>query len=345
MRPATLGEAPTPALVLDRGIVEGNATRMRARAEHLGVALRPHLKTAKCAQVAALATPGRAATVATLALAEHLASHGYTDLLYAVCVFPGRLRRAAALLDRADLCLITDDVDVARAIADTGAPFRVAVEVDCGEHRTGVAPDAPDLLDIARVLDAGPTRFAGVVTHGGHSYAARGAAIAEVAEQERAAAAHAAERLTADGLPCPIVSVGSTPTATHARDLTGVTEMRPGVYLFGDLFQAAIGSCTRDDIALSVLATVIHVDRTRDRAVLDAGYGLVCALDGAPLDVTVASVHQEHGEVFGVTGLTVGDRVRILPNHACITAAMHDEYLVVDGSTAIVDRWRRVNRW
>jgi len=354
-----LTTVPTPALVLDRGRLEANARAMRGRAQTLGVALRPHLKTVKSAAIARIAS-GTGATVSTLREAAYFGGHGLTDLVLAVCVTGDKLDRCAELAERGiELTLITDDVDVARAIAAHPVTLPALVEVDSGGARTGLRPDDPDLIAVA---DALGDRLRGVLTHAGHSYGAVGTqAIARIAEDERRAVVDAAERLREAGLRCDVVSLGSTPTAVHAASAEGATEMRPGVYLFMDLFQAAIGCCTVDDIALSVLATVISrrgdrvvldagglalsKDRSTARSPSDAGYGLVCDLDGRPLGgATVADVHQEHGLVYGAS-LRVGDRVRVLPNHACMTAAAHDAYQVVDGGLEIVDRYDRCNGW
>ena len=195
-------------------------------------------------------------------------------------------------------------------------------------------------------------------------------ALAAFAEQERRAAVFAAKALREAGLPCPTVSVGSTPTAHFAQDLTGVTEVRAGVYVFFDLVMAGIGVCTPDDIALSVLTTVIghqkergwimvdagwmalSRDRGTERHPVDQGYGLVCDINGKPFDdLIVADASQEHGTIKvrpGSAGvlpdLPLGTRVRILPNHACATGAQHDAYRVVEsGRRAIVARPTR--RW
>ena len=365
----------TPALVLDRRILARNVDAMSERVRALGVALRPHLKTAKSADVARLALAGNAGgiTVSTLREAAYFLEHGITDIAYAVGMVPGKLDAAAALRDKgADLKILTDSPDVARAIAAHGAPHEVLIEVDCGDARGGVAPDGPELLDIARILDDAPSvRLAGVLTHAGQSYDCRDAdAMAAVAERERAAAVTAAGRLRAEGLPSPVVSVGSTPTARFARDLTGVTETRPGVYMFCDLYQAGIGVCGREDIAVSVLATVIghrpgdntllvdagalalSKDRSTEKLPEDCGYGLVCEADTArPIaGLLVGAVHQEHGAVTGdaplpFDALPIGAKVRVLPNHACITAAAYDAYHVIDGGTEVVARWPRCNGW
>ncbi len=351
----------TPSLVLDEARLSVNAARMRARAQQLGVSLRPHLKTAKCVEVArvALGSDDGPITVATLREAEFFAAAGFTDITVAAVLPPQKLDRAAALGAR--LTILVDSEAMARAVARHPANLSALVEIDCGEHRTGVPPtQAPALAHIL----AG--RFAGVLTHAGHAYHCRAVPeVVKVAEAERAAVVHAAELCRAAGHPVSTVSVGSTPTATHATDLTGVTEMRPGVYLLADLFQAGIHSCTVHDIAATVLTTVISVRRdgvwvdagglalSKDRSTAslphDQGYGQVADEGGRVLHgLTVTSVHQEHGEIRCSTGamppLSVGDRLRILPNHICMTAAAYDRFHVVHGSR-VTGEWLRCTGW
>lgn len=370
-----LSDLSTPALILDRGILARNIEAMNGRARTLGVGLRPHLKTAKSADVAGLALAGNAGgiTVSTLHEAAYFLDNGIADITYAVGMAPGKLDGAAALMEKgADLKIITDNVDTARAIAGHGGAFRVLIEIDTGDGRGGVQPQGPELLDIAGIIDgAGAASLIGVLTHAGNSYGCRDAdCMAAVAEEERAGAVTAAVRLGAAGLPCSVVSVGSTPTACFARDLTGVTEMRPGVYMFSDLFQAGIGTGAIGGIALSVLATVIGQRRADNALILDAGalalskdrstesladdcgFGLICDLGtGRPLgDLKVASVHQEHGMVcssspLSFDALPIGALVRVLPNHACMTAAAYGAYHVIDGGTEVIGTWPRCNGW
>jgi len=362
-----LADLPTPCLILDRGKVARNCTRFRDRAEQLGVTLRPHLKTAKNAEVGRLAYGGDAGpvTVSTLREAEYFFDHGFTDITYAVGITPDKFTRAAALIARgADLKVVTDEAGTAVALAAHGAPFRVLAEVDCGGGRGGVDGESDDLLAIAGAL--GPL-LAGVMTHAGQSYDCRDtAAIAAVAEHERATVVAAADRLRAAGHDCAIVSVGSTPTALFAETLDGVTEMRPGVYTLMDLFQASIGVCELDDIAVSVLATVIRhrddamlidagglalsMDRSTARGPKDYALGLICDAGGNPIEeLLVGKTNQEHGFVRGPSlpfdRLPVGARVRVLPNHACMTAAAHDRYFVVDGGSEVIAEWERCNGW
>lgn len=379
-----LKELPTPHLVLDRRKLDRNLDRMRARAAELGVRLRPHCKTAKSAEVArrALASLPPAITVSTLREARYFLDAGFTDMVLAVTPAPVRLAEAADLIRAgADLAITTDSVamagEIARAGRAFGVRFPVLIEVDVGEHRGGVAPESEELTAIARtVADAGPAAaLRGVLAHAGHTYGCtEPGPVADIAEAERAGAVAAAERIRALGLDCPTVSVGSTPGALMARSLDGVTEMRPGVYMFMDLFQAGVGCCGLDDLALSVLATVInhrpeqgtaHIDAgalalSKDRSTAaqprDCGFGLVTDVFGLPLPgLTVEAVHQEHGRLAGDGGvpfpvLPVGSRVRVLPNHACMTAAMYQRYAVVDGTEQGDDQpveafWERVNGW
>lgn len=329
------------------------------------------MKTAKSAEVARMATAGESGgiTVSTLAEAEYFADHGFRDVLVAAAQPPQKLDRAAALIDRGvKVTLVTDDVAAASAIADHSGSFSVLIELDSGDRRAGLAPDDDVLLEIARVLGG---KFAGVMTHAGHSYDCRDVAcVKEVALHERATVAGAASRLRGAGIECGVVSVGSTPTMTHAENLDGVTEARPGVYMFQDLFQAEIQSCSLDDIALTVLASVIGLkkagnqllidsgalalskDRSTAATTHDSGYGAVWDLDGKPAfgSCIVQRVYQEHGVVgsdrtLPYERLQVGARVRVAPNHSCITAAAHDRYYVVQGGREIVAVWDRINGW
>ena len=370
-----LADLFTPALILDRGKLEANCAAMRERCRRLGVGLRPHMKTLKSIDAARIAIDPEhgGIAVSTLKEAEYFAGHGVEDIQLAVCLTPDKLARAAAVARSiARFSFFVDSAEAARAVAAADMPFRVWIEVDSGEHRTGVTPEGDALLEIAGLLAGSRAVLAGVATHGGHSYGARSAeAIAAIAEQERGAVVRAANRLRAAGYEVPGVSAGSTPTAVHARSGEGLTELRAGVYMAGDLFQAAIGSLARGEIAVSVLATIISHDRARGHLVVDAGglalskdrstaalaggdmgYGLVLDLDGGPAfgDLIVGGVHQEHGQVPVADPalfdrLPVGARVRILPNHVCMTTAAYDRYQVVDGGRRIMSEWEKTVGW
>jgi D-serine deaminase-like pyridoxal phosphate-dependent protein len=372
--PSTLALArlDTPALVLDEARMMRNVRRLAERAQALNVTLRPHLKTAKSTDVASRVLGGGPApiTVSTLAEAEMFHAAGYSDILYAVGIAPGKLARVAALRAAGcDLKVILDSAAQAQAVAEAGIP--ALIEIDSDGHRGGVSSDAAALIEIGQILHRASVLM-GVMTHAGESYTVSGGqAHAAFAERERAACVQAAEALRAAGLPCPIVSVGSTPTAHAARDLAGVTELRAGVYMFFDLVMAGIEVCSLDDIALSVLTSVIGhqpdkgwilidagwMAMSRDRGTsaqrIDQGYGVVCDSAGQPYpDLLVSGCNQEHGVVSlrpGASGslpdLPVGTLLRILPNHACATAAQFDHYNVLPEGDGPVRIWSRFRGW
>ena len=366
----------TPALVLDRSRLERNAARMRGKVRSLGVKLRPHVKTAKSIDVLKLLSDGQdiPITVSTLAEARYFFDHGVTDILYAVGIAPVKLPEVAELIRAGcKLKLILDTLEAAQTVRHyidaEGISIDILIEIDSDGHRAGVAPDDPLLIEIGRTLR---DNLAGVMTHAGASYDCRTTAEFEaMAEQERSVTVHAAERLRAAGLTCEIVSVGSTPSISYARDLTGVTEARVGVYAFGDLVQAELRTCAVGDIAISVVASVIGHNRQHGRVLIDAGflalsrdrgtadlptdwgYGAVCDAETGELltEVTVSSTNQEHGIITARNGeldfhrFPVGKKLKILPNHACATAAAYDRYFVTDGGDDIVAVWDRVNGW
>ena len=366
-----LDDLPTPCLVLDRRILQRNLTTMAEAVARHGVPLRPHMKTAKSVDVARLALAGQPGgiTVSTLAEAEYFVGHGMFDMIYAVGITPQKLSEVAKLnAAGANIAVITDDAEVAAAIAASPVRMRGLVEVDTGEGRGGLGPEHAGMYQVAAALGAS---MAGVITHAGHSYASRNAEqLAAVAEAERAGIVLAATRLRQAGFNVPIVSLGSTPTALHAVNLDGVTEVRAGVYMFGDLFQMQIGSNGLDGIALTVLTSVIGRRPAESRLLVDAG-GLALSKDrstsAAPIDyhfglvldsagfpslggAVVRQAYQEHGVVDcdptqPFPALPIGGKLRIAPNHACMTAAAHDRYYVVDGTDEVTAIWTRVNGW
>jgi D-serine deaminase-like pyridoxal phosphate-dependent protein len=366
----------TPSLVLDLARVRRNAGRMAARVRQFGASLRPHVKTHKCIEVARIQTKGQGGgiTVSTLAEARAFAARGFKDITYAVPVEPGKFDAAVELSKECErFALVTDDVDIPRPLDEAarraGVRLDLFLKVDCGYHRCGVEPGQPEALEIPRLIaDATNLRFAGVLTHAGHSYHAHSREeLLAVARHERDLMKEFAERLHADGLDVPTVSIGSTPTVTQVDHLEGIDEVRPGNYIFFDAFQATLGSCAFDDCALTVLASVVHRDRTRRRVVLDAGaialskdrgafgldpscgFGRVLDLEGQDLGLRVGSLSQEHGEVQVddeglLERLRVGARVRVLANHSCLTAAQHSHYHVLEDGR-VVDRWEILRGW
>jgi D-serine deaminase-like pyridoxal phosphate-dependent protein len=352
---------------------------MRAHAASLGVCFRPHLKSAKSLDAASfvLGTPPGPATVSTLKEAEVFGAHGVTDLLYAVCASPQKLAQVTELRRRGiDLKIILDSVEMAQSVASharqSGERLPTLIEIDVDDHRSGVRWDNQEtLIRIGKIL-ASDAILQGVLCHAGESYNLHDPqSLAAAADTERTRILQAAAGLRGAGLPCPTVSVGATPTALSARTYEGVTEVRAGVYMFFDLVQAGIGVCGIDEIALSVLATVIGHQPGKNWIITDAGwmalssdrgtagqaldhyYGLVCDLEGRPYrDLVVLRANQEHGIVAVRPGsqakmpaLRIGDRVRILPNHACATAAQHEQYHLMDDRNRVAATWPRFRGW
>lgn len=376
----TLESLDTPCLVLDEMRMTRNIERLNGLMAGHGVRLRPHLKTPKSIDVArrVMTGPTGPAAVSTLQEAEQFAAAGITDLLYAVGVAPAKLDRVLALRRQgADLTVVVDSLLAASAVAERaqaeGEIIPALIEIDCDGHRAGVQPgNTEQLLAIARKLQ-GAGCLRGVMTHAGESYGCRSVeAIAAMAEQERRAAVSCADAIRAAGLPCPVVSVGSTPTAHFARSLEGVTEVRAGVYVFFDLVMAGLGVCQADDIAASVLTTVIGHQPEKGWILVDAGwmamsrdrgtakqpvdqlYGLVCDAQGRPYpDLLLAETNQEQGIIklragsgAALPDLPLGTKLRILPNHACATCAQHEAYEVVRGaSPEVVAHWERFRGW
>ena len=370
---------PTPCLLLDEMRMMRNIERLRGRLEQLGVRFRPHLKTVKSVEIARrmMLSPEGPATVSTLTEAEQFADAGVRDILYAVGIAPAKLDRVLALRRRGvDLSVIVDNREQAEAVAsasrESGDAIPTLIEIDSDGHRSGLRPDDPTLLVVARALVEGGANLRGVMTHAGASYDKPGAeAITIAAENERMAVVRSAEKLREAGFPCPVVSVGSSPTAHFAKHLEGVTEVRAGVFAFFDLVMAGLGVCTLDDLALTVLGTVIGHQRdkgwiivdagwmalSRDRGTanqpVDQGYGLVCNIQGRPFgDLIVTQANQEHGVLALRPGsqaalpeLAVGSQVRIMPNHACATGAQHDRYHVLGRDSRVSAQWPRFTGW
>jgi len=369
-------ELPTPTLLLDKNRFMANIARMQASADRLGVRLRPHLKTLKAAKAAsALMHAGaRGITVSTLKEADYFLGHGFRDITYAVGMVPSKMPEAASLIARgADLKIMTDNIEVARVIADeanrSGIGYKVLIEIDCGDNRGGLQPDSEELIQVASLIAGSDAHLEGVLTHAGHSYGVDNvAAIEQIAQQERDAVVDAATRIRSTGNNVQTVSLGSTPTALYAQDLSGVTELRAGVYTVFDIDQQSRGVCGTEEIALSVLSCVIGHNRAAGKILLDAGglalskdrsadkfrpevgYGQIVNTDGETVaGLYVSSVSQEHGHVrvrdAGDFELfPVGSHLRILPVHACMTAAAYDYFNIVENGV-ITERWDRVNGW
>src|SRR5213080_2875727 len=355
-------EIETPALLLHLDVVERNVRSMADRARRLGVALRPHAKTHKCVQLGRLQLEHGAGglTVATLVEAEVFARAGVRDVTWAFPIDPGHVAhvRRLALETGATVRVVVDDLAAAQALAGSG--LHVLLKVDCGNHRAGVDPSGPYALVVARELarEQGLT-FDGILSHSGHAYRTTSKPeAAQVAEQERSVMLEFAERLRRQGIPAREISVGSTPAMAAAERLDGVTEARPGNYVFYDRTMVLIGCCAPEDVGVSVLASVVSHQPGAGHFIVDAG-ALELSKDAGPAHVgppamgavkghpelSVATLSQEHGLIRAESRATiegrfqVGERIEIIPNHSCLTVAHFDEYCVVEDGR-VADRWR-----
>lgn len=331
--------------------MDANLARMARIAAGHQVRLRPHAKTHKSGYVARrqMAHGAVGLTAATFIEAETFAGAGIDDILIAhPPVGEAKLGRLATLADRVRrLAVSLDDVDIARAL-----PKRVEVlwEIDPGQHRIGTAPGPSTVDGVRRLVDAlGGERFRGLITHGGHSYGATDSAGRQLAaDQESDALLTTAALLRETGIQVRELSLGSTPTAGLSLR-QGITEMRPGTYVYGDANNVALGSHRLEDCALVVVATVVSTPAA-DRAVVDAGskalsadlrvaglegYGIVLGHDG----LTLARLSEEHGVLTsaGGTGLKIGDRLAIIPAHACTTVNLHPALLFASENANV--RW------
>jgi len=354
-------DVETPALVLHHDVMERNLAQMAARAKRLGVALRPHIKTHKCLELGKrqLAHGATGLTVSTLFEAETFARAGFTDLTWAFPLDPTHIPHVRRIAEQATLRVVVDDLGTAKALSGTG--LHVWLKVDCGYHRAGVDPASQYALQVARELGAERgLSFDGILSHSGHAYRTRNKTeAAQVGEQERQVMVWFADLLRKDGLPVRGVSVGSTPAMAAVENLAGVTEARPGNYIFYDRTMVLIGCCAAGDVGVTVRASVVSHQPGASHFVVDAG-ALSLSKDLGPthLDLapamgeirgsphlTFASVSQEHGIVRAAAPAAiegkfkVGDQVDIVPNHSCLTMAHFDEYVVMNGG-AETARWK-----
>lgn len=358
--------------------MERNIERMHERLRSGGVPLRPHVKTTKCIEIARRMIRGQPGgiTVSTLNEAERFAAAGFRDIVYAVAIAPNKLEHAAALRNSGvALTLLMDNAEAAHLAAAVatrrGTRFPVLIEIDVDGHRSGISPERHALVAMAKAIHSVPgLELRGVLTHAGSAYDRNSLEdIAEVAEMERKTIVQAAQTLRQAGFPCAEVSVGSTPTALAAKSYAGVTEVRAGVFPFNDLMQTRLGVCTVNDIAISVLCTVIGHHAPQRRLIVDAGWtalsqeaqslgstqihGRICDLQGRLIeDLAVTMLNQEHGIVTRLSGgevnaaqFPVGMSLRILPVHACATAAAHDRYHVFSDAQDAMEVWPRFGGW
>ncbi|MCG9731236.1 DSD1 family PLP-dependent enzyme [Shewanella sp. Isolate13] len=370
----------TPFLSVDKQLMLKNLARLRSKTEALGAELRPHFKTVRALEAVEHLLPQKtsAITVSTVKEAEALAGEGYTNIVYAVGISEGKLPRIEQLIAKgAQVRVLLDTVEQAQFVSQYcklhSCVIPAMIEVDCDGHRGGIHPDAPLLIEIANILHQGAASLHGVLAHAGESYLCFDPeSLVEAANNEVNMTLKAANNLRAAAIPCDIVSIGSTPTAHSYQDLTGITEVRAGVYGFFDLVMTGIGVCRIKDIAASVVTTVIGHNREKGWIFIDAGwmalsldrgtsgqpkdcgYGLVTDCNGTLLDgLQVITVNQEHGIIASVGNddginfddFPVGSRLHILPNHGCATASMHQHYHVFDTVDETYEIWNRIQGW
>lgn len=375
-----LDDLPTPCLLVDAKRLARNLARMQEKAEAAGVRLRPHTKTHKSVLLARRQLDLGAAgiTVAKVGEAEVFAAAGFDDIRLAYTIVgEERYERLAKLMEKARISFCVDTLAGARTaaafFAARGETAEVLIEVDCGYGRCGVRWDDPHAVDFAREVAALPgLRLAGLLTHAGHSYhgphdgETEEEALRRVSAEERDHLLAFAVRLSEAGIPGVVpgafeISIGSTPTMRYFEPATrggfGITEIRPGNYVFNDAIQVRLGVAAWADCALTVLTTVVSRHRDaggQERLFLDAGKKILTSDTGYRTDghgqllynprtmeplphARIVALSEEHGwvRVTGGATLDVGDRVRVVPNHACVSVHTQDLVYLIDGETVI----------
>lgn len=358
-------ERPTPLVLVDRTRLERNIAAMQTAVFAGGLRLRPHAKTHKSPRVARLQVDAGASGIccAKLGEAEVFAAAGIEDIRLPYPINPSNASRVIALLDRVRLSIIVDHADVARAwsavMTRAGRTLDVLVKVDVGFHRCGIDPHASGAGAFVREVARLPgLRFRGLLSHAGHGYHARSEdELRAIASREAEMLAGLKSAVEAGGIEVAEVSVGATPTARFSVDQPGLTEMRPGNYVYFDRTQVALGAAAAADCALTVYATVVSKP-TADRIILDCGsktlaadaargfvqppgHGAVLeAYDSVRVDgsLVVERLSEEHATVrvlAGDTRLEPGDRVRVIPNHSCVVSNLVDEVHLVEGTEVV----------
>lgn len=355
-----LSDLPTPQVLIDHPRLTRNIDRVQQLASSAGMRLRPHAKTHKSPVIAKMQIARGAVGIccAKLGEAEVFADAGVSDIRLPYPVNPANASRLVALMDRVALSIIVDHLDVARgwseAMTKAGRTLDVLVKVDVGFHRCGIDPDADPIAFIGSVASMPGLRLRGLLSHAGHGYhAASEDDLCAIAQREAETLTSLRTRATASGVAFDEISVGATPTLRYSVRQRGLTELRPGNYVYLDRTQVVLGAAALDDCALTVLATVVA--KHPGRIILDSGsktltndsargiaaapgYGAVLTGDGTVDEgLVVERLSEEHAtvRVVGETRLKPGDRVRVLPNHACTVSNLVDVVRLVDGDTVI----------
>ena len=360
-----LSDLPTPQVLIDRKRLFANIARVQALADEAGIRLRPHAKTHKSPVIARWQIERGAVGIccAKVGEAEVFVDAGLTDIRLPYPVNPSNASRLLALMDRATLSIIVDHLDVARGWSDAmrraGRTLDVLIKVDVGFHRCGIDPDGDALGFIQSIASLSGIRLRGLLSHAGHGYhAASEEELATIARQEAETLIGLRDRAATSGIALDELSVGATPTLRFSARQHGLSELRPGNYVYFDRTQVALGAATLDDCALDVLASVVSKPAP-DRIILDcgsktltndqargiakaSGYGAVLRQDGGgPREIdealTIERLSEEHATVraTGGTRLKPGDRVRVVPNHSCVVSNLVDAVRLVDGDEVV----------
>jgi len=359
-----LSDLPTPQVVIDRPRAMANIACVQQMTTTAGMRLRPHAKTHKSPIVARWQIERGAVGIccAKLGEAEVFVDAGILDIRLPYPVNPANAARVIALMDRAAISIIVDHLDVARGWSDvmlrSGRMLDVLIKVDVGFHRCGIDPGGDALGFITSVASLGGLKLRGLLSHAGHAYhAASDEEMCAIAQQEAETLVRLRDAASRSGIPLPELSVGATPSLRFSVSQKGLTEQRPGNYVYFDRTQVGLGAASLDDCALTVLATVVskHPGRlildcgsktlTNDQfrgATKSGGYGVVLEGDGdSPRRVdeslTIERLSEEHAtvRVTGTTRLEPGDRVRVLPNHSCTVSNLVDAVRLVEGDTVV----------
>jgi len=356
----------TPCVLVDRPRMERNLQRMQSAADAARRRLRPHAKTHKSVALARRQIDAGAVGIccAKLGEAEVFAEAGIEDIRLPYPLNPVNAERVIELLDRTRLSFIVDHPDVARgwsaAMTEEGREVDVLVKVDVGFHRCGIDPERADAADVvARVSELPGLRLHGLLSHAGHGYgAASEEEVRAIARREAETLAALRERVQALGIELEEISVGATPTVRYSLEEAGITELRPGNYIYFDRTQVALGAAAWDDCALTVLARVVSTPAP-GRVILDSGsktltndlargfspapgYGVVLreieGVQSPDVGLLIERLSEEHATVRAredAQPLAPGDLVRIVPNHSCVVSNLVEAAWLVEGSDVV----------
>ncbi|GAA3404495.1 alanine racemase [Paenibacillus hodogayensis] len=352
----------TPSVLIDLDVLDRNLRETANAAARAGVRLRPHTKTHKSVWIAKeqLRYGACGITVAKLGEAEVMAEAGIEDILIAFPVIGApKLERLARLLDKAKITLSTDDLDVARQLSSFGTSINrdilLYVDVNTGLNRCGKEPGEQSAELIKQIAQLPNIRVTGLMTHSGHAYGFNDdAALREIAKQEAESLLLTKRKAEEAGIVIEEVSVGSTPTSKYVADVAGmgVTEMRPGAYVFGDGTQWTMGLIGQEQLAMTIVATVVGRPRpgtiiidsgtktlSSDVSKYHAGYGHILGHE----DAIIERLSEEHGIVTVPDNsvFEIGQQVQIVPNHCCVVTNLHDRLLGVRGGR--FEKWMTVD--